>query len=79
LRRAHPALAIGSLTMIAAEGDVLAYARQHGEERIIVALNMGHSPHAIPARGRLLLSTTPADTFTGILAPDQGVILLAQD
>jgi alpha-glucosidase len=78
LRRAHPALAIGSLTMIEADGDVLAYVREHEGERIIVALNLGDHPHAVPVDGRLLLSTT-ADSFAGTLAPDQGIILLAQD
>jgi glycosidase len=41
VRRAHPALAIGDFALLDAEGDVLAYERRHGAERLIVALNLG--------------------------------------
>jgi alpha-glucosidase len=62
LRRQHPALRVGSYRPIAAEGDVLAFVREAGEERILVALNMGPEPAALAfpqpaAGGRLLLST----------------------
>ncbi|WP_366510272.1 alpha-amylase family glycosyl hydrolase [uncultured Sphingomonas sp.] len=79
LRRAHSALATGSLTMIEAEGDVIAYQRVSGSERIVVALNLGRDPQAVPVRGTLLLSTIGSDVFTGRLEPDEGVILLVQD
>jgi glycosidase len=41
LRRAHPALSVGDITLFPTEGDVLAYERRHGAERLIVALNLG--------------------------------------
>ncbi len=42
LRRAHPALAVGGVRVLAAEGDLLAYERSHGDERFVVLLNLGH-------------------------------------
>jgi len=41
LRRRHPALRRGSLRIAAAAGDVVAFERRHGGERLIVALNAG--------------------------------------
>ena len=38
VRRAHPALSIGDITLLDAEGDVLAYERRYGAQRLIVAL-----------------------------------------
>lgn len=80
LRRAHPALAVGDVHLIAADGDVLAYERTYEGEKIVIALNLGARDHAValPA-GRLLLSTLPQGGYTpGRLAPDQGVVLLAE-
>jgi alpha-glucosidase len=71
LRRAHPALALGAITLLDAEGDVLAYERRSGggeeagtvgEERLLVALNLAAVPQAfsLPAwahGARPLLST----------------------
>jgi len=77
LRRAHPALAVGSLRLLEAEGDVLAYTREHEGETILVALNLGSEPHQVKLpEGRLLLSTA-GDYQPGVLAPDQGLILEA--
>ncbi len=42
LRRAHPALAVGDVRVLAAEGDLLAYERSHDGERFVVLLNLGH-------------------------------------
>ena len=100
LRRAHPALAVGEMRMIAADGDVLAYARFGGEERIVVALNLGGTEQRLALPGaemRVLLSTrhpgvgrAPAppsrldpglrrDDGVVCLAPDEGLILIAED
>ena len=77
LRRAHAALAVGSLRLLAAEGDVLAYIREHEGETIVVALNLGRESHPVTLpEGRLLLSTA-GDYQPGVLAPDQGLILEA--
>jgi alpha-glucosidase len=74
LRRKHPALALGDWAPVPVEGDVLAYQRRHGDERLTIALNLGDQPARFDGRGEVLLSTT-ANRFDGILAPNQGVIL----
>jgi alpha-glucosidase len=79
LRRAYPALATGSLALIEADGDVLAYERVAGAQRIIVALNLGAQPQPLGVAGEMLLSTLSSAAYAGILAPDEGVILLARD
>lgn len=87
-RRAHPALAIGDFALLDAEGDILAYERRHGAERLIVALNLGARPQrlALPkwAHGcRPLLSTladlTPVRDDALLLRPNEGVILTLAD
>ena len=62
LRRAHPALVLGSYRPIVASGDLLLYVRELGNERLLVALNLGHEPTVASFQpgtlaGRLLLST----------------------
>ncbi|MCW3834566.1 alpha-amylase family glycosyl hydrolase [Sphingomonas canadensis] len=82
LRRAHPALASGSWHGVAAEGDVLAYERRHGDARLLVALNLGggEAVLALPeGRFRPLLTTAgpPGETVEGMLSlrADEGVVL----
>jgi len=84
LRRAHPALVIGDIALLDAEGDVLAYERRTGDERLLIALNLGHVPQnlALPSwahHGRPLLSTVVGDpSFAGeriVLRPDEGLVL----
>ena len=41
LRRAHPALAVGDWLPVECDGDVLAYERRHGGDRLLVVLNLG--------------------------------------
>lgn len=88
VRRAHPALAIGDFALLDAEGDILAYERRHGGERLIVALNLGTRPQrlALPTwahGGRPLLSTladlTPVQDGALLLGPNEGVILTLAD
>jgi alpha-glucosidase len=60
LRRRHSALQVGSYRPLAAGGDLLAFVRETGEEKILVALNMGAEPTAVElpgGDGRLLLSS----------------------
>ena len=85
-RRAHPALAIGDFALLDSEGDVLAYERRHGAERLIVALNLGgHSQRLeLPdwaSDCRVLLSTVADAALAGdgavLLRADEGLILMA--
>lgn len=62
LRRHHPALAVGSYRPMAATGDLLLYQRVLGEERFLVALNLGGVPVEADfppgeVRGQIAVST----------------------
>jgi alpha-glucosidase len=85
-RRAHLALAIGDFALLDAEGDVLAYERRHGAERLIVALNLGGHSHRLELPDwasdcRALLSTVADAALAGdgavLLRADEGLILTA--
>lgn len=85
LRRAHPALALGSVAVLTAADSVLAFERARGDQCIVVALNLGHESRtvALPeaAGGRIVL-TTGLDREGEIagatlrLGPDEGVVVL---
>ncbi|TPM84123.1 DUF3459 domain-containing protein, partial [Mesorhizobium sp. B2-1-4] len=44
LRKRHPALVGGSIRFLDAEGDVLAFVREHGDERLLCAFNFAGEP-----------------------------------
>lgn len=80
LRRSSPALAEGGFALMEAENDVLAYERWRGEQRLLVALNLGGETRAItPPPGRavtaVLASTLDPRPFDGALRPDEGLVL----
>ena len=81
LRRKHPALAIGSYHAVAAEGDVLAFERRHGDERLLIVLNLGGESGQMPPEtggGRELLSTLEAPSTASegyMLRPNEGLVL----
>lgn len=60
LRRQRRVLTVGSYHPVHARDDLLLFARQSGEERILVALNLGRDPASVrfrePLRGRVILS-----------------------
>ena len=77
LRRAHTTLAIGDVAVLRGDGDVLVYERRSGDERLIVALNLGVDEQTVDLpRGEALL-TTGGDYAPGRLGPDQGVVIRA--
>jgi len=79
LRRAHEPLAIGQLTLVDSDPDVLAYERHHGDERLLVALNLGSKSRALPLPPGATISETIASTVQhdggDTLAADEGRIL----
>ncbi len=85
LRRGSPALRTGCQRMLDDDDDVLAWIREGGDERLLVAINMGDAPREVHPPGgevaRVLLSTDPArsgertDVRSVRLAPDEGVIV----
>jgi glycosidase len=87
LRRDRAALRVGDHVGLPVQGEVLVFERRSGaEERLLVALNLGHAPQRVglPAAGnggaRVLLSTA-LDREEGVvgqtllLRPAEGVIL----
>lgn len=40
-RKAHPALSLGSITVIEASNDILAFERKHGDEHLLCVFNFG--------------------------------------
>lgn len=85
LRKERRALNIGSYKTLRAEGDVFAYERRLGDERLLVYLNLGHSEVDVPlpedaGHPNLILSTR-TDRMERLeaghvtLRPDEGVIV----
>jgi alpha-glucosidase len=80
LRRAEPALSIGSYVPVAATDRVLAYERRHRGRRLLVALNMSGEPVELPTEAAtILLSTTleqgrAATSGQLLLRPHEGCI-----
>jgi alpha-glucosidase len=86
LRRQRAALHSGSYAVVDTDGDVLFFERRHGADPdLLVALNMGTSPHRLLLPGgataaRLLLSTQldrDEEVITNALdlRPDEGAII----
>ncbi|TPG15820.1 DUF3459 domain-containing protein [Sphingomonas koreensis] len=80
LRRAHDVLSIGDITLIDGDDHVLAYERRHGDERLLIALNLSDRERPLPriegaSLGTVLASTLPARPMTGVLAPNEGLVM----
>jgi alpha-glucosidase len=56
LRRSRPVLTAGAYRPLAAHGDLLLYRREHADDRVTVALNLGREPATVP------LASTPPET-----------------
>ncbi|WP_066660535.1 MULTISPECIES: alpha-amylase family glycosyl hydrolase [unclassified Sphingomonas] len=84
LRRAHAALSVGEIALLDTGGDLLAYERVRGSERLLIALNLGGVPVPLPRPSdrrpmRCLLSTLGPRAMDGTLRPDEGAIFELQD
>jgi alpha-glucosidase len=89
LRRAHPALSLGSLEGVEAVGSVLVYRRRCGAEHLAILLNMGHEAAIVPrpqpaARAQSSLSTyldggEAIEGETIMLRPAEGMVLRLGD
>ncbi|WP_066801377.1 alpha-amylase family glycosyl hydrolase [Sphingomonas soli] len=79
LRHAHPALAIGDYRAVDATGDLLAYERRHGDDRVLVVLNLGATPQgfSIPewAEALSVIASAQGGSDPAILGPDEGYVL----
>ncbi|PNG27351.1 alpha-amylase family glycosyl hydrolase [Methylocella silvestris] len=84
-RRAHRSLSLGSWRLVESGSDVLVFERRSGEERTIVALNLGAAPRlrrldSIGSSFRVAISTycdRTGETFDQELGlrPDEGVVI----
>jgi len=78
LRRAHPALQIGSLDLIEIDaGEVLTFERSHDSATYVVALNMSGRPQPAPSGDAILISSTDG-TDRSTLAPWEARITLEE-
>jgi len=62
LRKSEDALSIGAYTPAAMTGDLVAYVRELGGRRFLIAMNLGTNPHAVDfsidaPHARIVLST----------------------
>jgi alpha-glucosidase len=88
LRRATPALSVGTYVGLQAHGDILAYVRAHAGRRCLVVLNLGPQSQVfestqVDIRGHVVLSThldRVDDTVcrTIALRRDEGVIVMLE-
>lgn len=84
LRRKHKALSVGDFRLVTSSEQTLIYARELGDERLMVALNFGADEQALPAEiagATVLLSTaldTQGDAGRRILRANEGIIALAR-
>lgn len=77
MRRASKALSIGRYRAVEADGDVLAYERLHGDERLLIVLNLGNREQPLPvcAHGLAPIFCTLRGKSGGkVLRPDEGAI-----
>lgn len=84
LRRSHAALSIGDIALLDTDGDLLAYERVRGSERLLIGLNLGGAPVPLPRPNnrrpmRCLLSTLGPRAMDGMLQPDEGAIFEVED
>jgi glycosidase len=80
LRRAEPALSVGSIELVDAGRDVLAYERRDGQARLFVALNFSSEPRTIGGPdGELILSTVDLGALEGALRANEGIIMRMAD
>ncbi len=77
LRRTVPALSVGNYIPVASSGTLLAFSRRVGTSRVLVALNLGEEPVAmpeVPPGSTRLLSTLPGRGSRATLRGNEGVI-----
>lgn len=88
LRRATPALAVGSYVPVATVGDILAYMRVHAGQCSLIVLNLGPEPQRLELRqaalrGRIVLSTALDRNGEHVhesvhLRSDEGIIVMLE-
>jgi alpha-glucosidase len=84
LRRAEPALSVGTYKPVVAQGQLIAYLREAGEHRFLVVLNLGSRPAHLPltdiGEGEIVVGTDvrrQGERVTGrlVMLGDDGVVV----
>jgi alpha-glucosidase len=81
MRRTRPALVSGKLQLVKADGHLLSFESVEGDERLLVALNLGYEPVRIPLENASILISTglnrEGESATGSLdlRPAEGLVL----
>ena len=77
VRRESDALRLGALRLLVTPAGVVGYERSHGDEVRTVFVNFTHDPQEVGAAGTVVVSSTGGEgqPFTGVLAPDQALVL----
>lgn len=77
LRRAHPALRIGSMTILDTPDPLLVFQREAEGERLMAVFNLGHAPVAwtLPSGWRVIEAVNLPHAGSGALPPLAGVLL----
>ena len=75
LRRAEPALSVGSFALVDAPAGVLAYDRIENGRGLRILLNLRDAAVTLDWRGTVLLSTLADDPEAGTLRANEGLIL----
>lgn len=84
LRRSHAALSNGDFTLVDSDDDVLAFERKHGDEHLLIALNLSEQTRSLPVPSKaalvtVLCSTASPRAIDGTLAPNEGLLLQLAD
>ena len=77
-RKAHPALALGDMTLLdAVHDDLLVFERIHAGQRLVCVFNLGHRPAAwtAPPGLRIIVSVNLEEPPAGTLPPMAGLVL----
>ena len=81
LRRDHPVLRTGSMTMAPAAGDLLTFERGSGAEALRCIFNLGHAPApwAHPEGWRVIEAVNAPEPTAGVLPLLAGLVLARDD
>ncbi|RVT90414.1 alpha-amylase family glycosyl hydrolase [Sphingomonas crocodyli] len=84
LRRAEPALAVGSMTLLDMHEDLIAFERRHDSEHLLVVLNLGTRDWRLPVppgyrAGDVLASTLTVRAVDDRIGPDEGLIIRLEE
>ncbi len=81
LRRARASLSDGAVAAVRANGSALCYERRHGDDHLVVVLNLAHDPASIDAAAGLVVAATHRDRLGAAagssvtLRPDEGLVI----